>query len=199
MEIKWDIKDEHYQIIINLIDTKTDKFVNWDYIKKNYSNDKFIGSFINLLTTLNTFDSYYIEFSPTIFNSLDHVTFQFVLTKTGGFSSTPDIHTFGIEKLNTNTDDIIWFPNPSNTALLVVPCYNQSFPMDDYIHIGKFMKSSNIKQKQNLVIKIFELYFEMLEQNQTKKLWLSTHGKGVAWLHVRIDTIPRYITHINYK
>lgn len=200
MEWQWNIIKKHDDyIIVRLINTKTKQFVNWNRVKENYSNNTFIDSFIKLLSEFNPFDEFYIEFNPITFNSMDYIVFEFVLIKTSGFASNPDINTFGIERLNTNSNDIIWFPNPSNTALLVVPCYNHNYPIQEYTHIGKFIKSSNIKQKRNLIKKMFELYFELLKQQPENKLWLSTHGKGVGWLHIRIDKIPRYISWNPYK
>lgn len=130
---------------------------------------------------------------------IDTVTFEFVLIKTTGFSSKTYIITFGVEKINKNSNDIIWFPNPSNSSILVVPCFNHLFSINDYIHIGTFMRSSNIKQKYNLVQSMFEIYFNELALQPNKKLWFSTHGKGVGWLHIRIDKPPKYITHKPYK
>lgn len=200
MEWKWNIiKNFSDYIVIRLIDTKTKNFVKWNKINENFSNNIFIDSFIKLLSEFNPFNEYYIEFSPIKYNSIEHNIFEFILLKTSGFASNPDIKTFGIEKLNTNSNKIIWFQNPSNTALLIVPCYNHTYPIEEYIHIGKFIKSSNIKQKRKLIIKMFELYFKLLEQEPNNKLWLSTHGKGVGWLHIRIDKIPRYITWKSYK
>ena len=191
-------KDNNY-IVVRLIDTITKQFIKFHLIKELYYDIEFINSFIKFLSLSNPFNEFYIEFIPITFNSMDKVIFEFVLIKTSNFASNPDIHTFGIEKLNTNSNDIIWFPNPSNTSLLIVPCYNHNFPIKEYIHIGQFIKSSNIKQKQMLIIKMFELYFELLKQLPENKLWLSTHGKGVGWLHIRIDKIPRYITWNYYK
>lgn len=111
---------------------------------------------------------------------IDSVIFEFVLIKTNGFAPKADIITFGKEKINTNSNKIIWFLNPTNSAILVVPCFNHLFPFDDYIHIGTFMCSSNIKQKFNLVQSIFEIYFDQLAQHPNIKLWLSTHGKSVG-------------------
>jgi len=31
------------------------------------------------------------------------------------------------------------------------------------------------------------------------RLWISTAGLGVTWLHVRIDSSPKYYTHAPYR
>lgn len=202
MEWKWNIiRQTNDLIVIRLSNTATNNFVRWKDIFENYNNNNkiFITSFINILSKTNLFYEYYIEFSPTTFDMIDSVIFEFVLIKTTGFAPKADIITFGKEKINTNSNKIIWFPNPSNSAILIVPCFNHLFPIDDYIHIGTFMRSSNIKQKYNLILMMFEIYFNELAQHPNIKLWLSTHGKGVGWLHIRIDKTPKYITFTPYK
>jgi hypothetical protein len=200
MKWKWNIiRQTNDLMVIRLSNTLTKNFVRWNDIFENFTNKIFITSFINILLKSNPFEEYYIEFNPTTFDMIDSVIFEFVLIKTTGFSLKADIITFGVEKINTNSNKIIWFPNPSNSAILVVPCFNNLFPIDDYIHIGTFMRSSNIKQKLNLVQSMFKIYFNELALRPNKKLWLSTHGKGVGWLHIRIDKMPKYITNNPYK
>jgi hypothetical protein len=200
MEWKWNIiKKTNDLIVIRLSNETTNNFIKWEDIFYNFTNKIFISSFINILSVTNSFDEYYLEFSPTTRNQINSDIFEFVLIKTSGFSLKADIISFGVEKINKNSNQIIWFPNPSNSAVLVVPCFNHLFPIDNYIHIGTFMRSSNINQKFNLVITMFKIYFNELSSEPNKKLWLSTHGKGVGWLHIRIDQIPKYITNNLYK
>lgn len=61
------------------------------------------------------------------------------------------------------------------------------------------MRSQNIKQKFNLINSMFKTYLNKLTFQPNKKLWLSTHGKGVSWLHVRIDKTPKYIMCKEYR
>ena len=61
------------------------------------------------------------------------------------------------------------------------------------------MRSSNLEQQLFLFSTVFAQYFTELKKNKNKLLWLSTHGKGVAWLHFRIDDSPKYISYIPYK
>ena len=202
MELQWQWvlmdKTNNY-IIYRLKNNFTNLFVSWKDVFENYMDKLFINNFITILSQFNPFNEYFIEFCPTILNKINFTIFEFVLVKTSGFATNADIITFGSNLLDTNTNKIIWFPNPSNSSMLIVPCYNHSFPINDYIHMGTFMCSQNQLQKKNLIITMFELYLKELSRQTDKKLWLSTHGKGVAWLHVRIDKIPKYISWDTYK
>lgn len=203
-DINWNWKiidgNENY-IKIRVINTNTNEFVGWGEIFSQCGNKIFIDGFINSMTNSNPFGEFYLEFNPITYSSINNTIFEFVLIKTNGFAPKADIYTFGQELLDTDSNEIISFPNPSNTAILVVPCYNHSNPIDDYLHIGTFMRSKCYKQKKNLVKMMFGLYFDSSKSNSNpnQKLWLSTHGKGVGWLHVRIDKTPRYISWNQYK
>jgi len=200
MNYQWVITEQNYDyIVFKLINNLTNQYASWKDVFEIYNNELFIDSIIKILSETNRFNEYYIEFNPTTFNQINVILFEFVLIRTGGFRINADIVTFGSDLLNTNSNEIIWFPNPSNTSLLITPCYNHLYPINDYIHIGKFMRSQNYLQKKNLIIKMFELYLKELAKQPNLKLWLSTHGKGVAWLHIRIDKTPKYISWIPYK
>lgn len=39
----------------------------------------------------------------------------------------------------------------------------------------------------------------MLRRLSGRPLWLSTAGAGVAWLHVRVDPVPKYYAYPPYR
>ncbi len=160
-------------------------------------NKSFVQSLVNILYS-NPFDEYYLEFSPVSFSTLDSTVFEFVIIKTSGFGINAEIDKFN--DLNTNSNEIKVFPNLNRDSILISPCYNRTKNINDYIHIGKFIKSSiDSEQKNKLFDTMFAVYKKELEKTPNKKLWASTHGKGVAWLHLRIDPEPKYISWTNYK
>lgn len=199
MEWLWSIVyQDTSNIVIRLKSKLTHDYAKWSDVFIKYNDPILINGLIKILSN-TSFDEYYMEFNPTTLEQSNSTEFEFILIKTNGFSSKADLITFGIKKINTNSNDIIIFPNLSNSTLLVVPCFNNLFPTNDYIHIGKFMRSQNIKQKFNLINSMFKTYLNELTFQPNKKLWLSTHGKGVSWLHVRIDKTPKYIMCKEYR
>jgi len=81
------------------------------------------------------------------------------------------------------------FSNLSGDAVLVVPA-----PVDtstDYAHLASFVRSASVSQQCTFWQAVGEAVRESLT-DQT--LWLSTSGLGVYWLHVRLDTRPKYYT-----
>ena len=61
------------------------------------------------------------------------------------------------------------------------------------------MSSANSQQKNIIINCAFGTYYNELNKLTNKKLWLSTHGKGVLWLQIRIDQSPKYISWNQYN
>jgi len=81
------------------------------------------------------------------------------------------------------------FSNLSGDAMLVAPA-----PVDtstDYAHLASFVRSAPVSQQCAFWRAVGEAVRGSLS-DQT--LWLSTSGLGVYWLHVRLDSRPKYYT-----
>ena len=52
------------------------------------------------------------------------------------------------------------------------------------------MDNATDKQQKEFWKKVVSSIKKMLKTND--KVWVSTHGKGVPYLHIRIDTNPKY-------
>jgi len=60
-----------------------------------------------------------------------------------------------------------------------------------------------VKGSQSYQWRWIEIWMRVAEEIKKKLLvdnvvWLNTHGHGVAWLHLRVETKPRYITYAPY-
>ena len=162
------------------------------------SSPKLIYDIISILKS-SIFESYYLEFNPVSWNLLQERIFEFVIIKTSGFISKTDIITFGESNINTNSNNIYTFFNLSKKSILFSPCYNHNYNINIYNNICTFLRSCNLEQQFLLFSTVFSQYILQLKNNQNKLLWLSTHGKGVAWLHFRLDDSPKYISYSSYK
>ena len=99
--------------------------------------------------------------------------------------SNHDLKTF--EKYYKNEKYSSTFPNLSkNTTLLVpIPRKNKNF-----VNLFYFMKKeSNLQQKELWKMVVKEVN-KRLEKD--KYIWVSTHGLGVDYLHIRISSSPNY-------
>ncbi|MEX0843957.1 MAG: hypothetical protein WD022_01705 [Balneolaceae bacterium] len=89
---------------------------------------------------------------------------------------------------------VVSFPNLGNDAQLVAPCPVKKYSV--YTHIGNFVRRADDRQLHEFWKKVGQ---ETLKQIGSKPKWLSTSGLGVFWLHVRIDTYPKYYQTNEYK
>lgn len=82
---------------------------------------------------------------------------------------------------------VVSFPNLSGDTILVVPIPKRN---KNFSSLYIFNKNASNTQKKIFWKKVAEIAIK--EQKKHGKVWISTHGLGVAWLHVRISTSPKY-------
>ena len=100
------------------------------------------------------------------------------------------------EHLDKNKDEkyAISFPNLSGDTILVVPVPRKG---KSFVNLFKFYKNSSEIQKKELWKKVAEQAKEFLKTNDN--IWISTHGLGVNYLHVRICNNPKYYENSKLK
>jgi hypothetical protein len=95
---------------------------------------------------------------------------------------------------------VVTFPNLGGDATLVVPCPKQGEDINEFAHLGKFMRRATRSHVQSLWN---EVGIAVVETAQglppDRKKWVSTSGLGVYWLHVRLDDRPKYYQFAEYK
>jgi hypothetical protein len=85
------------------------------------------------------------------------------------------------------------FPSLGKDALLVAPC-----PVNDstcYAHLAAFLRSAS-KEEACQLWKTVALGLD--DRLGEAFVWLSTAGLGVSWLHVRLDSRPKYYRYRAY-
>ncbi|MEL7498310.1 MAG: hypothetical protein AAFN77_11925 [Planctomycetota bacterium] len=122
--------------------------------------------------------------------------FQFVLLNAPGFSSRQtDPNTYDRYFTNDDTDyGVVSFANLGRDATLVVP--SPRTEMSAYGHLAAFIRHAPKKQVNAFWRIIGKTVRSVISQTP---LWLSTAGGGVAWLHVRLDSRPKYYGYSPYK
>ncbi|MEM7039562.1 MAG: hypothetical protein AAF570_21485, partial [Bacteroidota bacterium] len=96
------------------------------------------------------------------------------------------------------SDAVVHFANMSGDAHLIVPVPgNAATDLIRYPHIAAFVR--NAPQAQiDLLFQTLAFQFDLrLAMGGTH--WLNTAGMGVPWLHVRVDTRPKYYRFTPYK
>jgi hypothetical protein len=105
--------------------------------------------------------------------------------------------------------DSIVFDNLSGDATLISPLpesfVNSEITVTNYTHIKSFLFDNLIaKQHPHRIITFWKRVAEATLNKigncpHNHKYWLSTHGGGVPYLHVRIDKRPKYYHYAEFK
>jgi hypothetical protein len=89
---------------------------------------------------------------------------------------------------------VVTFHNLGGDAVLVAPC--PASDSRDFSHLAQFVRVAAPEQQDALWQAVGEA---MSARVGAKPAWLSTAGHGVAWLHVRLDSSPKYYRHAEYR
>jgi hypothetical protein len=146
--------------------------------------------------TLAEFESaaFYWELPPVTQSSIDEDT-EFVLIEAPVLEGMPvERAPFAAYFDEAPGEDVIVFPNLGGDAVLVVPCPRG--PDEHYPHLAAFLRNAPQQQVRALWRKTAR---EMLQSIGERPVWLSTAGGGVAWLHIRLDSRPKYYSYAPYR
>lgn len=153
--------------------------------------------------------AYFFE-CPAVSASTLQRDFEFVLVPSKALETTrADSWAFREHLTRENgTNDVVSFLNIRRDATLVVPCSrviisssSESDADDDssYGHLATFTMEAPHDQANRLWQRVFAELDLKLRQNDREKVWLSTSGLGVPWLHIRLDSVPKYYNWREYK
>lgn len=152
-------------------------------------SEKFRPFFIDLLSNI-PFRSYHWETPPVTKESLNQ-PFEFVASRTPGIDLPPDPGPF---RQYFETDkEVVVFNNLGGDAKLIAP--NPTDEELNYSHIGVFTKNA----PEELQLELWQTLGNVTNNHiSDQPTWLNTAGGGVAWLHVRLDSSPKYYRHLPY-
>ncbi|MBD0403283.1 hypothetical protein [Flammeovirga sp. EKP202] len=138
--------------------------------------------------------AFFWEHPPLLQNNLDR-DYELVIRKTRSYDN-KTINDLAFQE-HFNTDEkVAVFYNLGKNAKLIVPVVEES-DKEIYKHIGIFMDQGDSSQIRALFCEIGNQMFYELETG--KQIWLNTAGLGVLWLHIRLDTRPKYYKTKHYK
>lgn len=120
---------------------------------------------------------------------------EFVLLSAPSLASIdPDPGPFASQFANQPDDDVLVFQNLGGDALLIVP--RPVGRLEAYPHLAAFLRHAPEAQVQAL----WQATARVVRENlSATPRWLSTAGLGVSWLHLRLDTWPKYYRFAPYK
>lgn len=119
--------------------------------------------------------------------------FECVLLPSDGLDPQPDAAAFAEFFADAGETSVVGFPSLGRDAFLIAPCPRAE--ASAYPHLASFLRSAPSWQVHELWQRVGQ---EVSARLSDRPLWLSTAGMGVAWLHVRLDSRPKYYGHRPY-
>jgi hypothetical protein len=176
--------------------------MKWNQVIHALQNDAHFRNSLSKTIIEIPFHQVFFECIPAIPNQLDKTDFEYVLidaTSTSLFDAAknPDYTTFKehfIKKpsgvkfatfANSGGDATLIAPSP----LLLLSSNNRPRPFGT---ISSFMRNTNEDEQQELWQHVGIALSTRLFSPKATTTWLSTSGTGVSWLHVRLDSRPKY-------
>ena len=152
-------------------------------------DDIFSDFFIGLLAQ-TPFEAYCWE-TPSVTLATVRRPFEFALVDSAELARlAPDPAPFAAEmRAGVST-----FPNLGGDALLVAPC--RQGPLSACAHLAAFARGAPTPHQHALWRAVGEAVADRLGP---QPLWVSTAGLGVAWLHIRLDSRPKYYAFDPYR
>lgn len=164
---------------------------NRKFLQLLTNSEEFRTFYNQFLADLN-FEAFFWENKPLTDQTLNDEYECNIINTDFLAGRSPDSQTFS--DYFSENENVVTFPNLAKDAGLIVPCPKKE--NSSYTHIGNFVRKAGKDQIDDLW-KVTGS--ETLRSIDSKPRWLSTSGLGVFWLHIRIDTIPKYYQTSEYK
>ena len=162
------------------------------FIELLRGDDEFTDWYTDLLVS-SGLDAFYWELPPVTRKSFEQDA-EFVLIDAPVLATLqPEPAPFREYFDAAPDDNVLVFPNLGGDALLVVP--RPLGAVGAYPHLAAFLRRGPALQVRELWRRAAETVYQNVTSTPR---WLSTAGLGVAWLHVRLDTRPKYYSHMPY-
>ncbi|MEM0967803.1 MAG: hypothetical protein AAGJ31_00510 [Verrucomicrobiota bacterium] len=141
------------------------------------------------------FEGFFFETPPATRFSWSERAFECVVVNGPQLVTlTQDERAFADQFHRAKGDLVCHFPNLGGDAHLIAPCPSPGY--EGYAHLASFLRDSSRAQVSAFWKMVGTLF---LEQVGESPCWLSTAGMGVSWLHLRLDSRPKYYRYGPYK
>ena len=184
----------------SLTDAGTGASLPWRAVIQLWRTDRSFALFFTAALAAVPLDAFFWECPPATAATLDQ-PFEFVVVnRAGGFArANPSdfAEHFG------DAAGAATFKNLGGDSTLVAPTGEPVLAPGErraaYGHIAAFCRSAPETQHVALWQAVGAAMHALTGTPELLPVWLNTEGSGVPWLHVRMDSRPKYYHHRPYK
>ena len=162
------------------------------YLKLLEEDQEFASWFTNLLAGAD-YEAFFWEHPPLSDANIDSGV-EFVLLDSPALARlSPNPEPFRSHFERDREGEIVSFRSLGGDAVLLAP--RPSGSPQACVHLAAFVRQA----AQSLIESLWRETGRAVRENLSeRKLWLSTSGLGVSWLHIRLDSYPKYYQHRPY-
>lgn len=157
-----------------------------------WQQDREFRAFFMALLAEAPFAAYFWECPPVTTTMLTR-PLEFVLVDSPNLAAVPPDQRAFASHFKAD-DDTATFWNLGRDALLVAP--RPKVSPTAYTHLAAFTRSAPTEQQHALWQAVGTA---LARRVAAAPVWLSTSGLGVAWLHIRLDSRPKYYSYRPYR
>jgi hypothetical protein len=200
--------DGRFEAVSSLVDSITHKMVisrnggvalTWRETLRELTNSDFAVFFAATIAA-SPFEYFFFECPPITLNLLD-TPFEYVTVQSHHFSPANSIAFADKLKCNSSTKKLkagAAFRNIGGDATLVAPCQVSGVDAETYGHVAAFVRRAP-KMQIAALLGLVSTTLQCMLDKSPRRIWLSTAGMGVPWLHFRLGSAPKYYRTANYK
>eukprot|EP00924_Labyrinthula_sp_SR-Ha-C_P016154 snap_masked-scaffold_4-processed-gene-20.29-mRNA-1 protein AED:1.00 eAED:1.00 QI:0/-1/0/0/-1/1/1/0/207 len=166
---------------------------SWNEFSSALIEDEDFRNQFTIQLTSNDFPAFFFETIPFSPDEAENTQFEFVLVKSQTLSKRNQDNRPFEEKfaqLNPNTFSTSFW-NLGKDAELVVPL-PQTNEQGRYTHLANFLRMGTSEEINNFWKTVGNTIQKRIQEKQSDPLWVSTSGLGVSYLHLRLDSYPKY-------
>jgi hypothetical protein len=184
---------------VRLVFRRSGKVLTWADVLSLWSDSApFVRSFTQALSQHGARD-FFFE-TPALSSATRDAAFECVLLDACGDLDKKKASPAKFEQhMKGPPGGVVSFDNLRKDGRLVAPRLSKGAASRTCGSLAAFSRAASPRQVLALWKRVSKNATHMLSQSPDgTRLWVSTDGRGVPWLHVRLDTQPRYIKHAQY-
>jgi len=144
------------------------------------------------------FKAFFFETPKITAGKVSSKNFEFVLVNAQRLENVlPDEDAFK-EHFAESKSFVTKFFNLGRDAQLIVPCPEPSTKLEAYSHLANFVREAPEEQVVDFWKETSKTALKHIRSRGSQPTWMSTSGLGIYWLHLRLDSRPKYYTYSPY-
>lgn len=162
----------------------------WSEVTAGLARDPALGDALTDALLAAPFEAVFWEARPVDPEGRDAAFESVVLAAPGLAREAADGTSFAGPLAGARAPEVRRFPNLSGDAELIVPAPGDA--PGGYPHLTAFLRRAPAAQVHALWAELGRA-IDRWHEARRSRVWVSTAGLGVTWLHVRLDSRPKYV------